>query len=58
MEHKWGFDKTKRQTFLANHNVVKNVEEDEEWLAYMSMREIVPGSLDKHDWARPGKQWP
>ena len=58
MEHKWGFDKTKRQTFLANHPVVKNVEEDEEWLAYMSMQEIVPGSLDKYDWARPGKQWP
>ena len=57
MEYKWGFDKTKRQTFLADHRIVKDVEEDEEWLAYMSMQEIVPGSLDKYDWASPGKQW-
>ena len=58
MEHKWGFDPTKKQTYLANHPVVKNVEEDEEWLCYMSMLEITPGSLDKYDWACPGKQWP
>ncbi len=57
VEPQYGFDPTKKQTFLSTHSSIKNIGEDEEWLAYMSMSEIEPGSLDQHDWARPGKQW-
>jgi hypothetical protein len=58
VEPQFGFDFKKEQTHLANHPEVKKVGGDEEWLCYMSMLDIKIGSLDKYDWARPGKQWP
>ena len=58
VEHQWGFSPYSKQTFLRAHPIVADVEEDEEWLCYMSMLEIPPGSLDRYDWAHPGKQWP
>ena len=58
VESQFGFDFRKTQTHLPNHPVAKDVGGDEEWLCYMSMLEIKIGSLDKYDWAMPGKQWP
>ena len=52
------FDPAKFQTHFPNHPELKNIGGDEEWLAYSSMVEIKFGTLDKYDWARPGKQWP
>ena len=51
------FEPTLFQTYFAKHPTLKDVNGDEEWLAYEIMRDHKPGSLDKHDWAHPGNQW-
>ncbi len=58
MEPGLNFDPKIFQTYFANDPKLKNINGDEEWLAYEIMREHAPGSLDKYDWARPGNQWP
>ncbi|PKN28498.1 MAG: hypothetical protein CVU64_12940 [Deltaproteobacteria bacterium HGW-Deltaproteobacteria-21] len=56
-EEQFGFDPTRKQTWLSTGETAK-IKYDEEWLCYEAMRSHVPGSLDKHDWSHPGKQWP
>jgi hypothetical protein len=46
------------QTYYGNDPKLKQVNGDEEWLAYESMRNYTPGSLNQYDWAHPGNQWP
>ncbi len=58
MEPELNFDPKKFQTYFANDPKLKDVGGDEEWLAFESMREHAPGSLDPFDWAHPGNQWP
>jgi hypothetical protein len=56
-EPEFGFDPARKQTWLAFGETAR-IGSDEEWLCFESMRGHVPGSLDKVDWSRPGKQWP
>ena len=56
-EPDYGFDPAQKQTFY-NFGEYKKIKWDEEWLAYEAMKDFQPGSLDKFDWAKPGKQWP
>lgn len=56
-EEQFGFDPVRKQTWLSTGETAK-IKYDEEWLCYEAMQGHVPGSLDKHDWSRPGKQWP
>lgn len=56
-EPEFGFDPARKQTWLAFGETAR-IGSDEEWLCFESMRRHVPGSLDKVDWSRPGKQWP
>lgn len=50
-----GFDPAKYRTYLPNY---REVEGDEEWLAYETQSGYKNGTHDAHDWARPGKNWP
>ncbi len=52
------FDPKMKQTYFSRDETLKNIGNDEEWLAFEMMREHEPGSLDEFDWAHPGNQWP
>ncbi len=55
-EEQFGFNPALKQTWLSAGDTAK-IKYDEEWLCYEAMRGHTPGSLDKYDWSRPGKQW-
>ncbi|WP_296824531.1 hypothetical protein [Sulfurovum sp.] len=56
------FDLSKRQTYKPVYRdndgkpVPLDVQTDEEWIAYESMRSYRPGTYNKYDWGCPGAQ--
>jgi hypothetical protein len=46
----------RQQTYLST--TLPQIQYDEEWLAYETMRDFQPGTFKKYDWAYPGSQWP
>ncbi len=58
LEPGMGFKVGKYQTYWGNDPQFKNINGDEEFLAYESMYDYVDGTYDEYDWAHPGKNWP
>lgn len=57
LEHDMGFIVPKFQTFWENHDNLKNINGDEEFLAYETAYDYPVGMYDEYDWGRPGKNW-
>lgn len=49
-----GFSPTTKQTYWREHDLG----DDEEFLTLEATYDYQPGTFDKYDWARPGKNWP
>ncbi len=52
------FSVSKFQTYWEDDPDFKNIGGDEEFLAYESTYDYQIGSNDRHDWGKPGKNWP
>ncbi|MBP7527726.1 MAG: hypothetical protein KA801_07370 [Syntrophorhabdaceae bacterium] len=58
LEPGMGFVVGKYQTYWGDDPEFKNINGDEEFLAYESMYDYVDGTYDEYDWGHPGKNWP
>lgn len=57
IEEDMGFDPKKYQTHWGEDEEFKNINGDEEFLAYESTYEYPIGKFDEYDWGKPGKNW-
>lgn len=57
LEREMGFIVPKFQTFWGDHDDFKNINGDEEFLAYETAYDYPVGKFDEHDWGKPGKNW-
>lgn len=57
LEFDMGFDPTKFQTYWGDDEDFKNINGDEEFLAYEATYDYPIGKFDKYDWGKPGKNW-
>ncbi len=51
------FDPKKFQTYWGEDEEFKNINGDEEFLAYESTYNYPIGKFDEYDWGKPGKNW-
>lgn len=57
LEVDMGFDPVKFQTYWGEDEDFKNINGDEEFLAYESTYDYPIGKFDNYDWGKPGKNW-
>ena len=57
LEREMGFIVPKFQTFWGDHDDFKNINGDEEFLAYETAYDYPVGKFDEYDWGKPGKNW-
>ena len=57
LEHEMGFVVPKFQTFWGDHEDFRNINGDEEFLAYETAYDYPVGKFDEYDWGKPGKNW-
>ncbi|MDI6714473.1 MAG: hypothetical protein QMD43_05540 [Thermodesulfovibrio sp.] len=57
LESAMGFDPAKFQTYWGDDEDFKNINGDEEFLAYESTYDYPIGKYDNYDWGKPGKNW-
>ena len=58
LESEMGFDSNKFQTYWGDDEDFRNINGDEEFLAYESTYDYPIGKYDNYDWGKPGKNWP
>lgn len=58
LEPGMGFVVGKYQTYWGDDPEFKNINGDEEFLAYEAMYDYANGTYDEYDWGHPGKNWP
>lgn len=57
LERDMGFDPEEFQTHWYHDEDFRNINGDEEFLAYESTYSYQVGTHDAHDWGKPGKNW-
>lgn len=57
LEEGMGFNPNKFQTYWGEDEEFKNINGDEEFLAYESTYDYPAGKYDEYDWGKPGKNW-
>ncbi len=57
LENEMGFDPNNFQTFWGDDEDFKNINGDEEFIAYESTYDYPIGKFDNYDWGKPGKNW-